>query len=851
LKGLSTERSAPGTFCPWWAILPRALEQTFAQRAQLGAAAPRAQIGFGSEEQESYQLRDGVAVIQLVGVLTKGGGWWADSSMMDVQAQVERAAADPAVNAILLRIDSPGGTVAGVSDLAEAVYAARQKKPVTAYISDLGASAAFYVASQAGRIYGDTDAMVGSIGVYCVVPDFSEMAAKEGIKIHVVKAGAMKGAGQPGTAITEEQLADFQREIDQLNETFVDAVARGRGWPRQKVQALNDGRVHVGTYAVANGLLDGVMSFEQALEGLKTQTVVKARAARRLAAVAARGSERGINHACHVAGGIHRGTAMSQKLRAYLESIGLKASATEAQAWAFMATLEGDQAAEARRLYAEDGGEDETEEEDEASAEDAGDEKAEDGEEDDPPEDGEEDDEDEEQARRRTADAAAAEVRRAAAAAERSRVSSLITLGNQFNMTAAWVQKQIRAGTTVRAAKDAILAKLSATQAPLRIAVGEDLNRSTIGQAVVDALLLKAGLRLAGNNADGELGDRKPHPRALGFRGISARQLCREFLSAQGVPVAGVSDAAVVKLVFDRQPMGVHTTSDFDNVLANALNKSLQREYQLKPVAWPKWCSRNTAPDFRQVERPRLAEAPALAAIKEGGEYTLATIGDSKEVYTLVKYGKAFELTWEALLNDDLGAFGRLSTRFINAARRLEDVTAFGVLTANANMGDGNALFDATNHGNLAAGSDIDPPSVATLNVMRKAMRVQTSGASILNIEPRFIIAPAALEGTVLQLLASMSNPASSNAGVANIWQNGLEPIIDGTLDSDSAIAWYAAADPALTETVEVCFLQGYESPTLEVTDKMNPDKRTFTVRHVIAAKALDWKGLYKNAGTA
>ena len=89
--------------------------------------------------------------------------------MSDAQRLVEQAAEDPVVAAILLRVDSPGGTVAGVSDLAEAVYAARKVKPVSAYISDLGASAAYYIASQAQRLYADSDALVGSIGVYSVV----------------------------------------------------------------------------------------------------------------------------------------------------------------------------------------------------------------------------------------------------------------------------------------------------------------------------------------------------------------------------------------------------------------------------------------------------------------------------------------------------------------------------------------------------------------------------------------------------------------------------------------------------------------------------------------------------------
>lgn len=233
--------------------------------------------------EERYPVVNGVAIVDVQGVLAKSRAWWADTSMSDAQRLVEQAAEDPVVAAILLRVDSPGGTVAGVSDLAEAVYAARKVKPVSAYISDLGASAAYYIASQAQRLYADSDALVGSIGVYSVVTDWSKFFAEQGIKVHVVKAGALKGAGTLGTEITDEHLADWQREVEQLNETFVEAVARGRGWSREKVSEVNDGRVHVGRYAVRAGLVDEIASFGTVVQRLTAEAANRVRALRALA----------------------------------------------------------------------------------------------------------------------------------------------------------------------------------------------------------------------------------------------------------------------------------------------------------------------------------------------------------------------------------------------------------------------------------------------------------------------------------------------------------------------------------------------------------------------------------------
>lgn len=250
----------------YWAIEPKALfPEMFRDNANMAIQAARKPEPADSR----YPVRNGVAVIDISGTMTKSLTFFqmifGGRTMPDMERQIREATSDNAVNAIMLRIDSPGGTVAGTSDLADAVFAARKRKQVTAYISDLGASAAYYVASQADRIYADADAMVGSIGVYLVIPDYSKMAEADGVKINVVRAGEMKGAGTFGTEVTDKQLAEFQREVDQLNEVFVETVARGRGWSTSKTRALNDGRLHIGQHALKAGLIDGIRSFDEAM----------------------------------------------------------------------------------------------------------------------------------------------------------------------------------------------------------------------------------------------------------------------------------------------------------------------------------------------------------------------------------------------------------------------------------------------------------------------------------------------------------------------------------------------------------------------------------------------------------
>jgi signal peptide peptidase SppA len=215
------------------------------------------------------QFEDGVAVISLAGPLMKqasslGGG----TSTVAARKQIRNAAASKEVQAILLKIESPGGTSAGTLELANEVAAASKKKPVWAYAEDLMASAAYWVGSQAQQIFANPTAIVGSIGTYAVIRDLSGHAAQLGVKVHVIRAGEMKGAGEPGTEVTPAMLAEWKRVVDGLNAHFVDGVASGRkqaGLSRKMVEALADGRVYIGEEAVANQLIDGVQSFDKTL----------------------------------------------------------------------------------------------------------------------------------------------------------------------------------------------------------------------------------------------------------------------------------------------------------------------------------------------------------------------------------------------------------------------------------------------------------------------------------------------------------------------------------------------------------------------------------------------------------
>lgn len=230
-----------------------------------------------SKEPAYSVTSDGVAVIDFVGAMTKYGSSLSSfPGTLGMRRRIRQAVADDEVKAIVLRIDSPGGSTAGTSDLAETVAAANAKKPVTAFIEDLGASAAYWVASQAGRVVANAGALVGSIGTYAVIYDYSQMYAKEGIKAYVVRAGKFKGTGITGTEVSAEQLAEFQRTVDRINSLFTSSVGKGRSLNAEQMQELADGRVHIAADALALGLIDAV--------GTLDETVASARAGKRSSA---------------------------------------------------------------------------------------------------------------------------------------------------------------------------------------------------------------------------------------------------------------------------------------------------------------------------------------------------------------------------------------------------------------------------------------------------------------------------------------------------------------------------------------------------------------------------------------
>lgn len=246
-----------------WAILPRSFDALLAAamrpmpEARVGAASGAAGVAAG------YTIANGKAHIPVTGIILKAVPEWLSRWGIEatgteaVRGAIRNALADESVQSIQLDVDSPGGTVSGVQELADDV-AAVTAKPITASVSDLAASAAYWIASQADHIEANEGAQVGSIGVFTAIRDFSKAFEDEGIKTHVISSHELKGVGVAGAKVTDAQIADIQRNVNDIAAMFNAAVSRGRGLSAAAVAQSATGQVWMAREAMARGLIDKV-----------------------------------------------------------------------------------------------------------------------------------------------------------------------------------------------------------------------------------------------------------------------------------------------------------------------------------------------------------------------------------------------------------------------------------------------------------------------------------------------------------------------------------------------------------------------------------------------------------------
>lgn len=420
------------------------------------------------------------------------------------------------------------------------------------------------------------------------------------------------------------------------------------------------------------------------------------------------------------------------------------------------------------------------------------------------------------------------EKRAAEIASETQRSVEISTLCRDFGEDAI---PYIKEGKSVEEVRSAILAKVKAERAALPGNVQiVDSEREKIRAAAVDGLLLRSGVNVE-----------KPADGANNFRGMKMRDLAIECLEREGVSNAHrLNDDDLFR-------RAVSPDSQFTSILDNTVKKSMATAYKAAEPTYDKWCGKGSNSDFKEAAHYQLSEGGDLIQLSQSGEIKFDEMTDNKVTKKVLTYARGFGFTRQALINDDLSVLTKIPAAYVRAAMRGRNKLVYKLLGSNAAIYDGKTLFHADHKNKGTAGA----LSTQTLSELIKLMRKQKNirGKETLNIKPEFLIVPAALEATAAQLLVSTADPAANNSGVANIYRNSMNLIVDAELDDYSETQYYVAANPADIDTIEVTYLNGNEQPILESQVGFDFVGIKWRILDDFGVTALDYRGLATNAG--
>ncbi|TYP52494.1 signal peptide peptidase SppA [Thermosediminibacter litoriperuensis] len=240
-------------------------------------------LGPGSREGLAPREGNMVGVINLEGVIAGGsGGTFLSSGTDHIVRQLHEAAQDPSIKALVIRINSPGGSAAASQEIYEEVLKVKESgKKVVVSMGDVAASGGYWVASAADKIVANPATITGSIGVIMEFQNVEGLYDKLGLKVNVIKSAEHKDIGSPTRPMTEEERAIFQGMVDDIYNQFIDVVAKGRNMDREQVKELADGRIFTGRQAKELGLVDELGNFYEALKiaaelaGIEGEPVIK------------------------------------------------------------------------------------------------------------------------------------------------------------------------------------------------------------------------------------------------------------------------------------------------------------------------------------------------------------------------------------------------------------------------------------------------------------------------------------------------------------------------------------------------------------------------------------------------
>lgn len=420
---------------------------------------------------------------------------------------------------------------------------------------------------------------------------------------------------------------------------------------------------------------------------------------------------------------------------------------------------------------------------------------------------------------------------------ERQRSAEITVLCRSFQMDEA-ADGYIRSGVSLDSVRAEILAKLQQRNAPISAGTefgGVQVTKAEgdkVRSAAADGLLMRCGIEV-----------KKPAEGANEFRGMSVKDIAVECLMRSGEPKAHrMSNEELFK-------RSLTPDSAFVSIADDVANRTVLAAQETAPTTFQVWTNKASQPDFRPSHIYEVSDGGELEEIPQNGEFKEAKLSDQPvATRRLITVGKMLTFTRQMFVNDDFGQITRFLTAHTLAFNRGINKAVYQILRLNPAMLDGKQLFSAA-HKNLGTGA---VPGTSAFSEARRLMRQQTDmdGKTKLNIAPAYVLTGSATETSIEALLASLADPSQSNANVANVFRNKMQMITDAELDVDSgAQPYFFAANPALTPSIEVSYLNGAESPIVESEvsfDHLGIKYRVYGDRGITL---LGYKGLVKNPG--
>lgn len=418
---------------------------------------------------------------------------------------------------------------------------------------------------------------------------------------------------------------------------------------------------------------------------------------------------------------------------------------------------------------------------------------------------------------------------------ERQRVSEVIALCRDFEVDPT---EHISSGASVDSVREAILTKLKAERKPSSASASElrieKEEADKIREAASDAILMRAGKPVE-----------KPADGARDLRGLSLRDLAIDCLMREGRANAHRLSSE------DLFRAALTPDSQFAGILNGAVNKSMATAYKAAQTTYQRWTGKGSNPDFKAATHYQISEAGDLLPMTQSGEFKFDEMRDLGVNKAIATFGREFGMTRQAFINDDLGILTKVPEAYVRAAGRGINRLVYRMLGMNPVIFDGAQLFTAgAPHRNLAAVAAAI--GVAPVGLGRAAMRTQFNlrGNETLNIGPKFLIVPAALE-TVAEQFVSVNLIPTAQANI-NPFAGKLEVVVDAELDALTAQApfpWFLAAAPEDIDTIEVTYLNGDDMPKLESQIGFDYLGIKWRIYIDYGVTVLDYRGMYMNAG--